>query len=68
MQITRTSMLSGKVHVREVDVTQEQLRRWRATGELIQDVMPHLSDSDREFLMTGCTDEEWDAEFKEETQ
>jgi hypothetical protein len=30
--------------------------------------MPDLLDEDREFLMTGATKEEWDAEFGEEDE
>ncbi len=60
MQIIRTSILSGVTRVREIDVTQEQIDNWKA-GVLIQVAMPHLSDSDREFIKTGTTDEEWKA-------
>jgi hypothetical protein len=64
MQITKRSMISGIVRTKEIDVTEEQLQQWEAGG-LIQNVMPHLSPSDREFIMTGSTDEEWDSAFKE---
>lgn len=65
MLIQKISQLSGKLHARDIDVTQEQLDRWRG-GELIQRAMPHLSADDREFLMTGVTPEEWDDAFKED--
>jgi hypothetical protein len=42
----------------DIDVTDEQMVAWRS-GELIQKAMPHLSDDDREFIMTGITPEEW---------
>lgn len=58
MQITRTSMFSGVTREREIDITEEQLARW-TFGEYIQNVCPHLSHDDREFLMTGVTPEEW---------
>lgn len=64
MQITKRSMISGIVRTKEIDVTEEQLQQWESGG-LIQNVMPHLSPSDREFIMTGSTDEEWDSAFKE---
>jgi hypothetical protein len=51
-----------KDHTREIAVTQSQLDRWKA-GELIQNVMPHLSADDREFLMTGLTPEDWEEMF-----
>ena len=65
MQITRKSPFSSECHTREINVTEEQLADWQ-NGTLIQNAMPHLSASDREFLMTGITPEEWDEEFKED--
>ncbi len=65
MKVTKISMMSGVEHTREMDVTSEQLRKWQA-GALIQDVMKHLSDDDREFLMTGITPEEWKKYLGEE--
>jgi hypothetical protein len=65
MMITRMSPFTGTTRAREITVTQEQLDRWQA-GELIQKVMPDLSASDREFIMTGITDEEWDQAFGED--
>jgi hypothetical protein len=58
-------MLSGVTRSRDIDVTEEEYDRWRS-GVLIQRAMPHLSDVDREFIMTGITEEEWGAEMKEE--
>lgn len=65
MLITRTSMFTGQVHQREIAVTEEQLSRWN-DGELIQNVVPHLSADDREFIMTGVTPEEWEETFGRE--
>ena len=62
MKITRTSRLTGTERTREIDLTPVQLAAWE-DGELIQDAAPHLSDTDREFLMTGITAEEWTAAF-----
>lgn len=62
MLIRMSSMLTGKIHEREIDVTPEQLKAWRE-GALIQDAMPHLSADDREYLISGATPEEWDRAF-----
>ena len=59
MMITKKSMFSGTANTMDLPVTREQLDRWQG-GELIQNVFPFLSPAEREFLMTGCTDEEWD--------
>lgn len=58
MKITRKSILSGTIRTRHIYVTEEQMESWRS-GELIQKAMPHLSDDDREFIMTGITPDEW---------
>lgn len=62
MLIRNKSVLTGKVHEQEIDITPEQLKRWQS-GELIQNVCPSLSDDDREFLISGSTREEWDHFF-----
>lgn len=62
MRIVRTSMFTGKLHIKELPITEAEVARWQ-NGELIQNVWPHLSPSDREFIKTGVTAEEWDAAF-----
>ena len=62
MEIRRVSMLTGLQHVRDINVTEEQLQKWY-DGALIQNVMPHLSPEDREFIISGTTPEEWDDMF-----
>ena len=64
MMVTIKSMMSGEVLTLNLDVTNQQLERWRA-GELIQNVMPKLTPSEREFIITGVTDEEWQESMRE---
>ena len=60
MKITKRSPFTGKVNTLDIPVTQEQLDNWR-NGELIQNAMPNLTASQREFIMTGILDDsEWD--------
>lgn len=68
MQITRTSMLTGKTHTREIKCQQVQLDLYASGQYLIQDIFPMLSDDDREFIMTGITPEEWAETFSEEDE
>ena len=68
MNITKRSSLTGKENTLNIDVTSEQLARIENrmnTTELIQNIVPNLSMSDREFLMTGITNEEWIRMFGE---
>jgi hypothetical protein len=68
MEITRKSILSGKIRTLDLDVTEEQMIRFenrRANGEYVQTIFPHLSPSDREFILNGITSEEWEI-FKDD--
>ncbi len=67
MKITRTSTYSGIQRTIDLNVTQEQIDAWE-NGALIQNVMPHLSADDREFLKTGITPEEWDEMWPDEDE
>lgn len=67
MLVTRTSLLSGVTRTLEIGITEDQMRLWEA-GKPIQAVAPHLTPGEREFLISGITDEEWDATFPEEDE
>ena len=58
------SAMSGNINTLDVAITHEQFSAWDA-GALIQEAMPHLTASEREFLMTGITSEEWDETFED---
>lgn len=62
MKITRTSRLTGNTSAMDLPITREQLAAW-VDGELIQNVMPHLTADQREFMITGITPAEWNAAF-----
>lgn len=64
MIIERISPFTGEVRKKDLPITQEQLDSWRA-GTVIQKAFPNLSDSEREFILTGLSDDEWDDMFKE---
>jgi hypothetical protein len=64
VMVSSTSLLSRKVNTMTLAVTRAQWDAWQG-GEHIQNAMPHLSPSEREFLLSGATPEEWDAEFGE---
>lgn len=67
MKITRTSLISGVTRTLDINITEDQMRFWES-GKNIQDVAPHLTPGEREFLISGITDEEWDAAFPEEEE
>jgi len=69
MKITKVSQISGKEHTIEIPMDEDAFNKaiiaWH-NGAYIQDAFPMLSAAQREFIMTGITEEEWDETFKEE--
>jgi hypothetical protein len=61
MLVTKISPISGE-NTMDLDITEEMIADWRG-GALIQDVMPHLTNEEREFLITGYTPEDWESIF-----
>ena len=66
MNITMTSILSGITRTKNIPVTKSQIYNWKIAGVLIQNAMPDVSVTDREFIMTGITPEEWNSVCAEE--
>jgi len=62
MKVTRLSPVSGVRHTMELDVTAKQIVSWEK-GEMIQNVFPHLTAGEREFIKTGITPDDWDNLF-----
>jgi len=58
MKVTRTSMISGKVHTLDLPITEQQMEAYQ-NGALPQDAFPDLLAPQREFIKTGITPEEW---------
>ncbi len=61
-------MISGIKRTQSIGITEEQLKRWEAGEGLIQDIMPNISEDEREFILSGSTPEEWDETFKEDNE
>lgn len=62
MKLTKTDPFTGKENTMELDITADDLQRWR-DGALIQDVFPNLTPDEREFIKTGITPESWEETF-----
>jgi hypothetical protein len=64
--ITRRSPFTGKLNQMEIPLTHKEYGKcatlWQ-TGMLIQDAFPMLDASQREFIKTGITPQEWDNMF-----
>jgi hypothetical protein len=60
MNITRKSLISGKLHTLDLPVTEAQLQAYE-DGALLQDAFPELAAPLRKFIKTGITPAEWTA-------
>jgi hypothetical protein len=68
MNITKISSLTGNEHTLNINITEDELIRVENrynSKELIQNIVPNLTMDEREFLMTGITNEEWIRVFGE---
>jgi hypothetical protein len=63
--VTRRSPVTMKLNRKLINCTMEQLTDWER-GKHIQDAMPQVSADDREFIVSGCTKEDWDKLFPPE--
>ena len=62
MLVTKKCILTLQFNTLDLDITQLQLDRVNnrhLTGEYIQDIVPNLAPSEREFLMTGILEKTW---------
>ena len=65
MYIKRKSVISGIERTRSIPVNPDDYFAWQSGIGNIQDLMPYLTDDDREFILSGITPEEWDEAFAE---
>jgi hypothetical protein len=68
MLIKRKSVISGVERTQDIPVDPNDYMLWQTGTVNIQEVMPYLTDSDREFILSGITDEEWDSAFSEQIE
>ena len=65
--VRKRSVLSGHLNEMDLYLDPNALERWLASspGErpFLKDEFPHLSDDEREFLLSGSTPDEWDRYF-----
>jgi hypothetical protein len=65
MKITRVNPFnSTETNTMDLPVTSDQVEAYMQ-GVNVQDAFPQLSAAEREFIMTGITEEIWDSIFAE---
>lgn len=69
MIVERKSIVTGKMHEMEINVTVQQLFDFmNGRSGLAQEAFPHLSAEEREFIISGIHPTEWDELFGNEDQ
>lgn len=66
MIIKRVSVFSGVERVRDIPVNPQDYASWEQGYAGIDEAMPYLNNQDREFILSGMTDQEWKNAFSEE--
>ena len=60
LRITRFNIVKRQNDTRDLQITNEQWNKY-INGSVIQKAFPHLTDNEREFILTGIyDDEDWD--------
>tara|TARA_R110001583_G_C5332958_1_gene378545 strand:+ start:302 stop:508 length:207 start_codon:yes stop_codon:yes gene_type:complete len=59
LEVSRRSPITGVISTMLLDITASQLELWESGEGYIQNVMPTLDKHEREFLISGCTKEDW---------
>jgi len=66
MIIKRTSVFSGMTRSKDIPVDPKDYAEYEAGYGSIHDLMPYLTDEDREFILSGITPQEWKNAFSKE--
>lgn len=64
--VQATSLFTGHTAVMFLPITLEQYTRWQSGLDYIQNIMPHLTPDQREFLVSGATPDEWNSTFADD--
>lgn len=59
VEFTRTSVFTGRTRTLTFQVREQDLQAYE-DGELVQTCFPYLNSDQREFLISGMPQEEWD--------
>lgn len=65
MKIKRTSILTGVERIRDIPVDLDDWFMYDKGYLSIEDSMPYLTQTDKDFILSGITQDEWNLAFKE---
>jgi len=66
MIIKRKSVYSGVVRSRNIEVNPRDYEMWEKGYMSLSDAMGYLDQDDRDFILSGITNEEWKTMWREE--
>ena len=60
-EVIRVSPLTGITNTMYMDISDDQIEEWNDPNRtrLVQDIFANLTESEREFIMTGYTVADW---------
>jgi len=64
--ITRTSPFTGITRTLDLPVTFEQMLKFNSGKGYVQDIFSNLSAGEREFILTGISEDEWSEHIGED--
>jgi hypothetical protein len=64
--VTRTSPFTGITRTLDLPVTFEQMRKFNSGEGYVQDIFSNLTAGEREFILTGISDDEWSEHIGED--
>jgi len=67
--LSKRDPFTGKAHSMVLDISSAQLdEAYSKNGRCIQDIAPHLTPDEREFILTGIVSKTWDSIFAEDNK
>lgn len=65
MKVTKKSNISGIIRSYDIDVTPEEIQEYENNG-LAEKCFPRLNAAQREFMISGISEKEWNELLKEQ--
>jgi hypothetical protein len=65
MNIKRKNIFTGEVSSRDIAVDPNDMMLYRLEMGSIDELMPYLTDGDKEFILFGVSDGDWSQKLKE---
>ena len=68
MKISKTSILTGKINTLDIPISEVEYATYLTRDRPIQEILPNLTVDEREFLISGISQDEWLQAFGKEDE